>query len=384
MDERFDVIIVGLGPAGAAAAVSLARAGARVLALGARPRQDKPCGGCLSARALGQLEFLDPPAWLRQEPVRAMLLEYPGRASRRFVTGATGAYFVERRRLDDLLRQRVLEAGARVEEQRARAVTPQDGGWLVQGRSGRWQGQWLLGADGANSLLGRALDLGRSTFVYKALVEERPLPRGMAANLAGTALLELGGAPGGYAWAFSRQGMLNLGLASRAGRAGSTAWLLKCYQAFLERQGLGRPGAWRGALIPCPDGRRPRLARGRAAVIGDAAAAADPFLGEGIGQALHSGLLAAKAILAGDLGLYQADMAAGLLREHFHARILARLVYGAPRLFQSLVQRHPGATELVWRVLRGQRTYADIWGGLGRMLLRRLSGRPGGQASLDQ
>lgn len=384
MRGRFDVIIVGLGPAGAAAAVVLARGGARVLALDARPRHDKPCGGCISARAMGYLDFLDPPNWLQNQPVASLFLEYPGHSSRRFVTGQTAAYLVERRRLDDFLRQRVGESGAEVVSGRARALASEPDGWRVRSSAAEWRGTWLLGADGAAGLVGRTLGLGRTGFVYKALVEERPLPDHLAPRLAGAALLDLGGAPGGYAWAFGRQGVLNLGLAGRLGRTAGRAQLLERYQGFLARLGLGRPGAWRGALIPCPDGRRPRLAQGRAAVIGDAAASADPFLGEGIGQALHSGLLAAQAILAGDLAGYQVRMTSGLFREHFHARQLARLVYGAPARFQGLAQRHPGAIELVWQVLRGQRNYAGIWGGVARMSLQRLTGASGPQASLDQ
>ncbi|MBI5523752.1 MAG: FAD-dependent monooxygenase [Desulfarculus sp.] len=383
MRGRYDVIIVGLGPAGAAAAVTLARAGAKVLALDARPGHAKPCGGCLSARAMASLAFLDPPAWLTTRPVATMYLEAGGRPSRRFTTQTAGAYFVERARLDAWLAQRAGESGAEVVHERARGLEPQAGGWAVRTSQGAWQGGWLLGADGATSLVGRALDLGRTTFAYKAIVEERPLPPGLAERLEGAALLDLGGAPGGYAWAFGRQGVLNLGLAGRGSRTGSTTNLVGRYGAFLARLGLGRPGAWRGALIPCPDGRPARLARGRAAVIGDAAAAADPFLGEGIGQAVHSGLLAGRAILEGGLDLYQARMRAGLLREHRHARLLARLIYRAPALFQSLAQRHPGATELAWQVLRGQRAYAGIWAGVTRLLLG-LSAGPPPQASLDR
>jgi flavin-dependent dehydrogenase len=109
-------------------------------------------------------------------------------------------------------------------------------------------------------------------------------------------------------------------------------------------------------------------------VIGDAAAAADPFLGEGIGQAVQTGLAAARAVLAGDLGLYQDELRADLWREHAHARLLARLVYRWPGLFQSLARWRPNAVDLAWAVLRGELNYAGLWRALGQRL------RPGGRS----
>ena len=54
--ERFDVLVVGAGPAGSATALHLARAGARVLLVDkARFPRDKPCGGGLTGRALRHL-----------------------------------------------------------------------------------------------------------------------------------------------------------------------------------------------------------------------------------------------------------------------------------------------------------------------------------------
>ena len=51
--ERFDVLVVGAGPAGSATAIHLARGGARVLLVdSARFPRDKPCGGGLTGRAL--------------------------------------------------------------------------------------------------------------------------------------------------------------------------------------------------------------------------------------------------------------------------------------------------------------------------------------------
>jgi flavin-dependent dehydrogenase len=53
--------------------------------------------------------------------------------------------------------------------------------------------------------------------------------------------------------------------------------------------------------------------------LGDAGGLADPFLGEGIGQAMCSGVLAARAVIAGDLAEYGRSLRRGLLKEHFHA-----------------------------------------------------------------
>lgn len=369
MGERWDVIIVGLGPAGAAAAASLARAGARVLALDGRPRHAKPCGGCVSARSARLLETLVPADWLRAHPVRIAVLEAIGRPALRQETAAPGAWFVERGRLDELLRESAAAAGVEIVEARARAVSAEGAGWRVTNRAGSWQGDWLLGADGAAGPVGRSLGLGRTRFAYLALVEERPLPPERAAEWEGASLLELGSAPGGYGWIFGRGGHVNLGLAGRVGRTGGARDLASCYADFLARHGLAGPGRWRGAFIPCPDGGPIKVAAGRAAVIGDAAAAADPFLGEGIGQAVQTGLMAAAAILAGDLGRYQAELAAGLWREHAAARRLAGLVYRAPRFFQGLACAWPGGVELAWSVLRGEIGYDRLWCAVWRRLL---------------
>ena len=56
--ERFDAVVVGAGPAGAATAIRLARGGAHVLLVDrAHFPRDKPCGGGLTGRALRELPF---------------------------------------------------------------------------------------------------------------------------------------------------------------------------------------------------------------------------------------------------------------------------------------------------------------------------------------
>lgn len=369
MSRSFDVIIVGMGPAGASTARALAQGGARVLALaGARPRA-KPCGGCLSGRAVAELGNWQLPAWVTAHPVRRLWLAAPGQDIGCFETEPPGAYFVERSRLDRLLARRATEAGASVVAASARAVRRVGAGFEVATDQGDWQSDWLVGADGAASLVARRLGMLPSGFVYTGLVEERPARGQEVERLGGAALLEIGAVRGGYAWAFLRGEMLNLGL---AGRRISGRELLARYQDFLARHGLGAPGRWRGATIPCPDGGAQRLYRGRAILVGDAAGLADPFLGEGIGQGLVSGRLAARAILRGDVAGYVKDLRREFLADAFSARLLARMIYRAPGWFQKKARRHPGSVELAWQVLRGEMGYRHLWGRIARKMAARV------------
>ena len=127
-----DVIVVGAGPAGAIAAIVLARAGARVRVLDRAvfPR-DKMCGDSLNPGALRLLgtHGLEEAVTARGLPVEGMLLTGPGGAAvaGRYPGGVLGRSIL-RRDLDLLLLEAAMRAGARV-EQGVRVVGPVvDGG----------------------------------------------------------------------------------------------------------------------------------------------------------------------------------------------------------------------------------------------------------------
>src|ERR687886_1846795 len=113
--ERFDVIVVGAGPAGSTTAYRLARAGARVLALErARFPRDKPCGGGLTERALRQLPFSVDPVVEETVDTLEARLGYGPRFERK--SGSRLAVMTQRCRLDAYLAEQAVAAGAGLRE----------------------------------------------------------------------------------------------------------------------------------------------------------------------------------------------------------------------------------------------------------------------------
>ena len=367
--DSYDAIIIGLGPSGAAAAHDLARAGLKVLVLAGQGGR-KPCGGCLSERWRFLFERLDPPDWLWEHPVRDCTIAAPGRDPVPWRTQTAGAYLVQRHEFDAWLARRAEQAGAKVLPHKAESLEQDAKGVRVRAAGETHGAGWLIGADGAAGFSARSLGFRSLAHCFAALVEERPLPDHLARQLNGGVLVELGGIEHGYAWLFARGARLNLGIGSwrsrtRSGRPG----LQKAYAAFLRRYGLGKPGKFRGAAIPCPTHRTRLPLLGRIALVGDAGGLADPFLGEGIGQAMCSGVLAAQAVIKGDLSHYGRSLKSGLLKEHFHAWVLARLIYFKPLFSHKLLVRRPGALEFGFKVLRGQLTHRGLWGAVARKML---------------
>jgi flavin-dependent dehydrogenase len=269
---------------------------------------------------------------------------------------------VERHQLDAWLIEKASRAGARVIPQKASGIGYNGSGFTVCSGGQRFKSQWLIGADGAVSLTKRRLNFSQRSHIFTALVEERPLPPQLSSMLEGGALIELNGVPGGYGWLFARGKVLNMGIGSWGWkRRSSNNRFKEAYSAFLKRYALGEPGSYRGAAIPCPVAWAQTPVKGRAIWVGDAAALADPFLGEGIGQAICAGLQAARAILKNDLSIYINSLKKGIFREHLHAWLLARLIYSRPGLSHRLVMRHPGALELGFGLLRGDVTHQTLW-----------------------
>lgn len=315
--EEHAVLVVGAGPAGAAAGISLARAGVDVCVVDrARFPRPKPCGDAISNHAVALVAELGAGEALRAAPqarVDSAAVIFPdGSRVRRSYAAAPGM-IVRREDLDLLLRDRLVASGARLVEGAAvRELTARDGRFDgAAGDGHRWRARAVIAADGVGSVAWRALG--------------RPHPRGRRLGLAATAYFAdvapgergaesehylLDEVPCGYGWVFPVvDGLTNAGVFQRADRYHRGALPLRDKLARFIRgnprlRGARRVGEVRVSSLPYCARPAPPGAPGLLC-CGDAGGVADPLTGEGIWQALRSGIMAAQltaaALAAGGL-----------------------------------------------------------------------------------
>jgi menaquinone-9 beta-reductase len=313
----FDVLVVGAGPAGTAAAIELARGSRSVLVVDRAvfPR-DKCCGDGLTTLALRELEHLgfDPgtvrdwfdvdSAWLRSPSGREVRVPLPD--SGRY------AAIAPRLQLDDALVTLARAAGADVRDGHgfagfADAGQPEPGHLDVAiDGVGRVRCRYLIAADGMWSPVRKALGANQPGYLG-----EWHAFRQYACNVTGPAAerLYVWFEPDllpGYAWSFPLPGhRANLGFGVLRDGTRRIQEMKALWSDLLQRPHIaaalgpevemeGRHTAW---PIPARVDKTTLTAH-RTFFVGDAAAATDVMTGEGIGQALLTGRLAADAVLA--------------------------------------------------------------------------------------
>ncbi|GIU89367.1 MAG: geranylgeranyl reductase [Acidimicrobiia bacterium] len=354
MAPPVDVLVVGAGPAGAAAAATAARLGLRTVVCDRAgfPR-DKTCGDGLTTQALRLLERLglgrDALDAAGYQPVRETVLVSPAGRRVTLPLPADGEHagVVTRLGLDERLVALARAAGAEVRTAVgvADVVADADGVKARTADGGTIEARHLVAADGHWSAVRRALrpeapaDLGtwHAARQYFDGVDDDRL----------WVIFERDLLPG-YAWVFPLPGGgANVGFgvlrARRRGRELKALWQDVIARRAL-RDALGRRARPRGPVRawPIPTAYAPeRLADGRVLYVGDAAAVVDPMTGEGIAQAIETGILAAEAIARGG------DVANGY-RDAVE-RALGRDLRFAARLQRVLAS--PRRTELTIRAI---------------------------------
>jgi geranylgeranyl reductase family protein len=381
----YDTIVVGAGPAGSTTAYRLAAAGASVLLIDrAEFPRDKPCGGGVTGRAARLLPFSIEPVVEDVATVAELRLRY-GRTFDRG-GGEPLVFMTQRKRLDDFLVRKAVEAGAEFRPgTRMTAIDARSDTVFVAARD-EIHARTLVAADGVNGISAKTLGLGGNRTVGVAVEGNAPYGVVDAGRYRGRLVIELGTVPGGYGWVFPKGDHVNFGVGGWGGEApnlrGELARL--CAAHGIQPDDLRD---FRGYRLPL---REPHstLARGRAAVIGDAAGLIDPVSGDGMFEGFLSGQYVAEAVLD-----VLAGRAEGL--EPYSDRLTARLAnhLWASWSVKAALDRYPrtafaiARTRVVWgaveRLVRGEVEDVSRVRGFARpplkglALLARRAGDPG-------
>ncbi|HET6308521.1 MAG TPA: FAD-dependent oxidoreductase [Rhodopila sp.] len=375
---RREPLIIGAGPAGCAAAITLAQAGYRptVLERSAGPA-DKVCGDFLSVDAIRRAQALgvDPLA-LGAAPIRRIVVASGARAAD--ATLPFPACGLTRRTLDAALLARVQSAGATVRTgETVRHLVHASGTWIARtGDGAALEAETVFLATGKHDLR----DLPRARDVRNAIGMKMYFApaAGPAKALAGTIALTL--FPGGYAGmqpVEDNRIVLCIAIRPEAFRHHGGSWpgLIAAigqrnprFAAMLDGATplLSRPLAVGG--IPYGYQARP-MAEGGLFRLGDQAAVIASLTGDGMAIALHSGQDAAAAWLEGVPATdYQSGLARTLRGQMQLAGLLHRacmtgwlqpgLVLGAG-LFPGLLRHAADRTRLRHRPSRREGTNAS-------------------------
>ncbi|MFW9918107.1 MAG: geranylgeranyl reductase family protein [Candidatus Thorarchaeota archaeon] len=354
---EYDVIIVGGGPAGSTAARRAALSGLSVLLLDKNefPR-NKPCAGGARFFVGELLDFSLNDVAHRKISGLSIFAPSGFRVDCIPEDRSKPGITVMREEFDHLLLKKAIEAGAEILENKEVidiqestsnvSVTTMDGDIYT--------GQFVIGADGVNSRVAKQLGFysgWKTDSASVALEIELEVgakkvreicgePGGYDADLL---LLYFGEYAHGYTWCFPKRSVLSVGACCRQDRvrdlrAGYERWFSKFKDEYdIEPEVLSDTSA-RFPVRPAE-----RLVKGRSLLIGDAAGLVDAFTGEGIPEAIQSGIIAASVMKEAVKGSnpmalfeYEKECKKAILSELKVTQSLAKLFYKSMRNMETL------------------------------------------------
>jgi geranylgeranyl reductase len=355
-ETRFDAVVIGGGPAGASAALDLAKAGRRVALLDKAGRI-KPCGGAIPPRLIRDFDI--PQHLLKARVTTATMVSPKGvRVEMPIEGGYVG--MVDRAEFDEFLRDRAEKSGATRFTGTYLHLTREAGGdvlvhFRAKGETAEetLRTKLVIGADGALSQVGRqeirGADRTPMVFAFHEIVETpSENPNRCEIYYRGTL------SPDFYAWIFPHGPTMSVGVGSA-----HKGFSLRGAVATLRGEtDLGPQRTLRGEGAPIPLKPLKRWDNGRDVVLaGDAAGTVAPSSGEGIYYAMLGGRLAAEAV---EECLRSGDARAlSLARKRFmkdHGRvfwilgIMQYFWYASDKRRESFVKlcRDPDVQRLTW------------------------------------
>lgn len=313
LNRPLRVAVVGGGPAGACAADELAKRGVETFLIERKMDNCKPCGGAIP---LCMVDEFDLPSDIIDRKVNEMKMVSPSNVV--VDVGHTlkqDEYIGMTRReiLDDFLRQRAASNGAQLlngltmrvdvpgENDKHQQYTVKYNSYEGEGSAGiarELQVDAVIGADGANSKVAKAIDAGEYDYAI-AFQERMAIDQNQMDYYSNMAEMYVGDdvSPDFYGWVFPKKDHVAVGTGTVINKTS-----IKGYQKAIRDR--SEPKVRDGRIFkveahPIPEHPRPRRVKGNVALVGDAAGYVTKCSGEGIYFAAKSGRMCAEAIAEG-------------------------------------------------------------------------------------
>jgi len=303
------VAVVGSGPAGSSAAETLAKAGIETYLFERKLDNAKPCGGAIP---LCMVSEFDLPPEIIDRRVRKMKMISPSNIEVDINLEKEDEYIGMCRRevLDGFMRNRAAKLGANLINGTVHQLdipTNNTDPYIIhyadhsngslEGEAKTLKVDVVIGADGANSRVAKAIDAGDYNYAI-AFQERIRLPENMMAYYEDLAEMYVGNdvSPDFYAWVFPKYDHVAVG----TGTMKVNKAMIKNLQAGIRARAAKKLVG--GKIIkveahPIPEHPRPRRVRGRVALVGDAAGTVTKSSGEGIYFAAKSARMCAETLV---------------------------------------------------------------------------------------
>lgn len=305
VDSEYDVIIVGVGPAGSSVARYCAENGLKVLAVEKRQEIGSPkrCGEGLSKKAVERMDIKTDDSWICQ-PIKGAAVYAPNgsKVSANF-DGAEG-WVIERKTFDKYLAKIAAKAGAKILTRtevvdvcmkgKGMGVTLWSGGEMLEAEC-----SVLVACDGIESRIARMAGIDTTIPVSEIISSAQFEMTGISID-SDNLELYFGNdiAPGGYVWIFPKgKDSANVGIGVRKPFAKKSA--LKYLKEFISSKEALR----KGSTIEINAGGVPvggflkTMVSDNFMVVGDAAHQVNPIHGGGISEAYVAGRIASEVII---------------------------------------------------------------------------------------
>jgi geranylgeranyl reductase family protein len=355
----YDVIIVGAGPAGGSSAYYLAKGGAKVLLLEkVKLPRFKPCAGGISMKFLSSLPFDAKPA-IRGKVTRV-----------RYLLNMQDPYDVDltldmamlnRQEFDHLVVREAANLGAEVIDQvQISELLIEANKIKVMTNKGEFEGEYLIGADGVHSGVGKRVGLLKARKIWSAIEVEVPLKHDLE-----TAVLGFGQIRQGYAWSFPKSDRFSVGIGGR-GEKRPLDKLMRWLEFLGYKKDRKETKIYSHPLPEAAPGEV--LQKGRVLLVGDAAGTVDPLSGEGIRYAVRSAEIASSSILSGDLSLYSRKVYEEITSDFKYAKKFRWLFFHFTKYCYRFGVKNQRISNVLAGIFMGEYSYREFY----RQIIKRM------------